>query len=222
MCSSDLVIRSFVSRANFGKKKYGKTLDRTDLKVSDWVNHAQEELMDGILYLEKLKQSSGTILLNHEISPPQSPPPPPLPAQDSIDLDDELMNVSICTDNCACNKHVYMSQKEKEKQKLLEDRKYSVDRVQFHLSVLSGENCDKEVKVIKNNSMILSMNRLDELKRNSKKLKFTALILYAVDTITNESKEIHSWFYDELDVDKEYNKDKRVREDKEENENSVF
>ena len=37
------VIRSFVSRANFGKQKYGKTLDRTDLKVTDWINHAQEE-----------------------------------------------------------------------------------------------------------------------------------------------------------------------------------
>jgi hypothetical protein len=33
------------------------TLDRTDLGVLDWIQHAQEELMDGILYLEKLKQT---------------------------------------------------------------------------------------------------------------------------------------------------------------------
>ena len=30
---------------------------RTDLKTKDWIQHAQEELMDGILYLEKLKQT---------------------------------------------------------------------------------------------------------------------------------------------------------------------
>jgi len=32
-------------------------LDRTDLGAGDWIQHAQEELMDGILYLEKLKQT---------------------------------------------------------------------------------------------------------------------------------------------------------------------
>jgi hypothetical protein len=50
------VISKFMDRAKFGKQKYGTDLDRTDLKVPDWIKHAQEELMDGILYLEKLKQ----------------------------------------------------------------------------------------------------------------------------------------------------------------------
>ena len=36
--------------------KYGTNLDRTDLSTLDWIQHAQEELMDGILYLEKMKQ----------------------------------------------------------------------------------------------------------------------------------------------------------------------
>jgi len=49
------VIKKFKERSDLGKKKYGVTLDRTDLKTLDWINHAQEELMDGILYLEKLK-----------------------------------------------------------------------------------------------------------------------------------------------------------------------
>ena len=49
------VIRKFQERSAVGIKKYGVTLDRTDLKVGDWIQHAQEELMDGILYLEKLK-----------------------------------------------------------------------------------------------------------------------------------------------------------------------
>lgn len=51
------VIKKFQERSDLGKKKYGVTLDRTDLKTLDWIQHAQEELMDGILYLEKLKQS---------------------------------------------------------------------------------------------------------------------------------------------------------------------
>ena len=51
------VIAKFLARAQLGKAKYGVTLDRTDLKTLDWIQHAQEELMDGILYLEKLKQS---------------------------------------------------------------------------------------------------------------------------------------------------------------------
>ena len=45
------VIKKFSERSELGKKKYGVTLDRTDLKTLDWINHAQEELMDGILYL---------------------------------------------------------------------------------------------------------------------------------------------------------------------------
>jgi hypothetical protein len=53
------VIQKFMQRARFGKQKYGTDLDRTDLKVLDWIQHAQDELMDGILYLEKLKQEIG-------------------------------------------------------------------------------------------------------------------------------------------------------------------
>jgi hypothetical protein len=51
------IIAKFQIRSEIGKKKYGTTLDRTDLSVIDWINHAQEEHMDAILYLEKLKQT---------------------------------------------------------------------------------------------------------------------------------------------------------------------
>jgi hypothetical protein len=51
------VIRKFQERSAVGIKKYGVTLDRTDLGLADWIQHAQEELMDAILYLEKLKQA---------------------------------------------------------------------------------------------------------------------------------------------------------------------
>ena len=50
------VLNQFVERAKFGKQKYGTDLDRTDLEILDWIQHAQEEHMDAILYLEKLKK----------------------------------------------------------------------------------------------------------------------------------------------------------------------
>lgn len=52
------VLDQFVERAKFGQKKYGTNLDRSDLSTNDWIQHAQEELMDGILYLEKLKKQA--------------------------------------------------------------------------------------------------------------------------------------------------------------------
>jgi len=55
------VIHKFTERATFGKEKYGTDLDRKDLSTVQWIEHAQEELMDGILYLEKLKQQTSTV-----------------------------------------------------------------------------------------------------------------------------------------------------------------
>lgn len=49
----DSIIDKFVERAEFGKKKYGIGLDRTDLELVDYINHALEEHMDAILYLQK-------------------------------------------------------------------------------------------------------------------------------------------------------------------------
>ncbi len=49
------VINQFKQRSEVGINKYGVTLDRTDLTRLEWLQHAQEEAMDMILYLEKLK-----------------------------------------------------------------------------------------------------------------------------------------------------------------------
>jgi hypothetical protein len=49
------IIQKFAERSNVGIEKYGITLDRNDLSLLQWITHAQEELMDGILYLEKIK-----------------------------------------------------------------------------------------------------------------------------------------------------------------------
>jgi hypothetical protein len=63
------VIKLFAKRSEVGIKKYGVTLDRTDLSVLDWITHAQEELMDGILYLEKLKTTQTTNPTNKKDEP---------------------------------------------------------------------------------------------------------------------------------------------------------
>lgn len=51
------VIDNFINRSRMGKEKYGTDLDRTDLTLYDWIVHAQEEHMDAILYLEKIKKT---------------------------------------------------------------------------------------------------------------------------------------------------------------------
>jgi hypothetical protein len=53
----DHVISEFKDRSNVGIKKYGTTLDRDDLSVLEWIEHAKQEAMDMILYLEKLKRT---------------------------------------------------------------------------------------------------------------------------------------------------------------------
>jgi len=50
------IIHQFETRAVMGKNKYGVDLDRTDLSLLDWIEHAKQEHMDAILYLEKIKQ----------------------------------------------------------------------------------------------------------------------------------------------------------------------
>jgi hypothetical protein len=50
------VIEMFRKRSEQGRKKYGTTLDRDDLSEAEWIQHLQEELMDAILYLTKIKK----------------------------------------------------------------------------------------------------------------------------------------------------------------------
>jgi hypothetical protein len=52
------VIDSFRTRSEIGILKYGKTLDRNDLTFLQWIQHTQDELIDSILYLEKLMKIS--------------------------------------------------------------------------------------------------------------------------------------------------------------------
>jgi hypothetical protein len=51
------VIEKFQKRSEVGQKKYRTTLEANNLPFLDWVKHMQEELMDAILYLEKMKMT---------------------------------------------------------------------------------------------------------------------------------------------------------------------
>lgn len=59
----EAVILSFRERSERGIQKYKTTLAREDLKTLDWIQHTQEELMDAILYLERLKKDFSRINL---------------------------------------------------------------------------------------------------------------------------------------------------------------
>ena len=50
------VINKFKQRSEVGIKKYGVTLERTDLSTLNWIEEAQAEAMDFCLYLERLKR----------------------------------------------------------------------------------------------------------------------------------------------------------------------
>jgi hypothetical protein len=45
------------TRSERGIRKYGTTLDRTDLEVKQWIDHAIEECLDQALYLQRIKDS---------------------------------------------------------------------------------------------------------------------------------------------------------------------
>lgn len=50
------VKEKFEQRSQVGIEKYNTTLERDDLDILDWINHAQEEAMDLTLYLEVIKE----------------------------------------------------------------------------------------------------------------------------------------------------------------------
>lgn len=52
------VVDKFVSRSNVGFEKYGVTLQDDKSDLFTWLNHLQEEMMDAVLYLQKLKETA--------------------------------------------------------------------------------------------------------------------------------------------------------------------
>lgn len=50
------LLEKYVQRAEIGKAKYNMDMDRNDLSITEWVNHALEESMDLSIYLTKIKR----------------------------------------------------------------------------------------------------------------------------------------------------------------------
>jgi|TARA_R100000900_G_scaffold145669_1_gene132163 hypothetical protein len=55
----DKVITMIQERAMKGEMKYGTTMERGDLTIQEWLTHLQEELLDGAVYIQKLKELLG-------------------------------------------------------------------------------------------------------------------------------------------------------------------
>lgn len=53
----EAVKEKMTDRAELGLKKYGVSMERTDLSEIDWLIHAQEEAMDLAIYLERIIQN---------------------------------------------------------------------------------------------------------------------------------------------------------------------
>lgn len=49
----EAVRADLLQRSQFGLQKYGVSLDRADLKLRDWLQHAYEECLDQANYLKR-------------------------------------------------------------------------------------------------------------------------------------------------------------------------
>lgn len=52
----DDVCQQIQDRAKVGLHKYGTTMERTDLSTMEWLEHAKQEAMDLVIYLERIIQ----------------------------------------------------------------------------------------------------------------------------------------------------------------------
>lgn len=49
-------------RRELGRAKYGKTMERTDLSLRDWLQHAYEEGLDKVIYLKRaIRELDGNV-----------------------------------------------------------------------------------------------------------------------------------------------------------------
>lgn len=53
----DSIIDELIDRSRVGTLKYRTDLDREDLSLSQWLQHAIEEHLDAVLYLKKIKST---------------------------------------------------------------------------------------------------------------------------------------------------------------------
>lgn len=62
----EAVRQDLLNRSQVGQKKYGVTLDRKDLNLRDWLQHAYEEHLDACNYLKRaIMEMDGNRAVNH-------------------------------------------------------------------------------------------------------------------------------------------------------------
>ena len=54
------IVDKITERFHKGCVKYGTTIEGADKSVIQWIDEVQEELLDALVYIEKLKQVLGT------------------------------------------------------------------------------------------------------------------------------------------------------------------
>ncbi len=58
----DEVCEMIQQRAKVGLNKYGVTMEREDLTHDEWLEHLQHELMDAIVYIQRLRTREESIV----------------------------------------------------------------------------------------------------------------------------------------------------------------
>jgi|TARA_B110000902_G_scaffold240021_1_gene289175 hypothetical protein len=54
--ATEVAINMMRDRAAVGYEKYKQSINRNDLSIEDWCQHAIEEMLDGAQYLIRIKQ----------------------------------------------------------------------------------------------------------------------------------------------------------------------
>lgn len=57
----DEVCEKIQARSEVGKAKYGVTMERDDLTHDEWLEHLQHEMMDAVIYIQRLRTREQTI-----------------------------------------------------------------------------------------------------------------------------------------------------------------
>lgn len=55
------------TREDVGLKKYGTTVDRTDLNHAEWSTHLEEELMDALMYNRRMRVEQAATMRAYDI-----------------------------------------------------------------------------------------------------------------------------------------------------------
>ena len=58
----DEVCEIIQQRAEIGLNKYGVTMERDDLERDDWLEHLQHELMDAVVYIQRLRTREESVV----------------------------------------------------------------------------------------------------------------------------------------------------------------